>query len=152
LAAAGVRYQVAAFDAGGASPGEGYGLAAAHALGAEPKQVFKTLMALVDGRLWCAVVPVSGELDLKAAARAAGGKKATMAPPAQAERATGYVVGGISPLGQRRRHPTIVDRSALGLEQMLVSAGARGLDVALAPRDLVRLTGAVVDGIGREGR
>ncbi len=106
--------------------------------------MFKTLLADVDGRLVVAICPVTAQLDLKAVAAAVGGKKARMADPAAAERATGYVVGGISPLGQRKRLPTVVDASASGLAAVLVSAGRRGVDVELAPADLVRLTAAVV--------
>jgi Cys-tRNA(Pro)/Cys-tRNA(Cys) deacylase len=111
--------------------------------------VYKTLLAVVDGRLTVAVVPVADRLDLKALATAVDGKRAELAEPAVAERATGYVVGGISPLGQRRRLPTVVDASASGHERVLVSAGRRGLDVELAPADLVRLTGAVLAPIAR---
>jgi Cys-tRNA(Pro)/Cys-tRNA(Cys) deacylase len=120
----------------------GYGEAAVAALGADPRQVFKTLLARVDGALTVAVVPVAGMLDLKALAAAAGGRKALMAEPADAERATGYVVGGISPLGQRKALPTVVDDSALQFATVMVSAGRRGLQVELAPADLVRLTRA----------
>lgn len=127
-----------------------YGLEAAEALGVAPERVFKTLLARVDGRLVVAVVPVSGNLDLKALAAAAGGKRAEMAEPAEAERSTGYVVGGISPLGQRRALPTIVDSTAADHDEVLVSAGRRGLDVALAPADLVRLTRATLAPIGRD--
>jgi Cys-tRNA(Pro)/Cys-tRNA(Cys) deacylase len=147
----GVPYQVEAFkpERASAGVGEGYGQAAARALGADPDTVFKTLMVKIDGRLWCAVVPVSRNLDFKAAARAAAGKSAALAAVTEAERATGYVVGGISPLGQRTRHPTLIDSSAESLPQMLVSAGGRGLDVRLDPRDLARLTGATFAPIGR---
>jgi len=96
-----------------------------------------------------AVVPVTGELDLKALAAAVGGKRATMAEPAAAERATGYVVGGISPLGQRKRLTAVVDSSALDHATVLVSAGRRGMDVELAPADLLALTGATTARIGR---
>jgi Cys-tRNA(Pro)/Cys-tRNA(Cys) deacylase len=126
-----------------------YGLEAATALGKDPRTVFKTLVALVDGALTVAVVPVDARLDLKALAAACGGKRADMADPAAAERATGYVVGGISPLGQRRRLATVVDASALAFDAVLVSAGRRGLDVELSPADLVRLTGAVTAQISR---
>ena len=127
----------------------GHGEAAVAALGADPRQVFKTLVARVDGTLTVAVVPVSGTLDLKALAAAAGGRKAAMAAPADAERTTGYVVGGISPLGQRKALPTVVDSSALHFPTVLVSAGRRGLQVELAPADLVRLTRARTAPIGR---
>ncbi|NPC95366.1 Cys-tRNA(Pro) deacylase [Nocardioides sp. zg-DK7169] len=128
---------------------ESFGLEAAAALGLDPAQVFKTLLAEVDGTLAVAVVPVSGQLDLKALARALGGSRATMAAPAAAERATGYVVGGISPIGQRRAHPTVVDESALEHPVVYVSGGRRGLDLGLAPDDLVRVTDAVTAPIGR---
>ncbi len=118
----------------------GHGEAAVAALDADPRQVFKTLVARVDGVLSVAVVPVSGTLDLKALAAAAGGRRAAMADPADAERATGYVVGGISPLGQRKALATVVDDSALDFATVMVSAGRRGLQVELAPADLVRLT------------
>lgn len=127
----------------------GYGEAAVAALGADPRQVFKTLLARVDGALTVAVVPVAGMLDLKALAAAVGGRKAVMAEPADAERTTGYVVGGISPLGQRKALPTVVDDSALQFGTVMVSAGKRGLQVELAPADLVRLTRARTAPIGR---
>jgi Cys-tRNA(Pro)/Cys-tRNA(Cys) deacylase len=146
LERAGVRHTVRAYehDATSAQAAGGYGLEAATALGVDPARVLKTLLAEVDGRLVVAVCPVTAQLDLKAVAAAVGGKRARMADPAAAERATGYVVGGISPLGQRRRLPTVVDASALEHAGVLVSAGRRGVDVELAPQDLVRLTGAVV--------
>ena len=127
----------------------GYGLEAAQVLGVPPEQVFKTLMTSVDGVLTVAVVPVTGKLDLKALAGAVGGKKAVMADKAAAERATGYVVGGISPLGQKTAHPTVVDETVELFDTVLVSGGRRGLDVELAPTDLVRLTDAVVADIAR---
>jgi Cys-tRNA(Pro)/Cys-tRNA(Cys) deacylase len=111
--------------------------------------MLKTLLAEVDGRLVCGVVPVSGSLDLKALAAAVGGKRGVMADPAVAERSTGYVVGGISPLGQRTPLPTVVDESAELFDTVVVSAGRRGLSIELAPADLVRLTGAVVAGVAR---
>ncbi|MDJ0344535.1 Cys-tRNA(Pro) deacylase [Streptomyces sp. H10-C2] len=126
-----------------------YGDEAAEALGTAPERVFKTLVADVDGALTVAVVPVAGSLDLKALAAAVGGKRAAMADPAAAERTTGYVRGGISPLGQRKRLPTVVDASALTYPTVFVSAGKRGLEVELAPGDLVRLTGAVTAPVGR---
>lgn len=126
-----------------------YGRAVAAALGVPPERLFKTLVADVAGTLAVAVLPVAGDLDLKALAAALGGRKATLADRAAAERATGYVRGGISPLGQRRRLPTIVDESASGFDTILVSAGRRGLQAELAPADLVRLTGATVARIAR---
>jgi Cys-tRNA(Pro)/Cys-tRNA(Cys) deacylase len=128
---------------------ESYGDEAATVLGVDADRVFKTLLAEVDGVLTVAVVPVSGHLDLKALARAVGGRKASMADPKVAERSTGYVVGGISPLGQKRPHPTVVDATALDHPTVFVSAGRRGLEVELAPGDLVRLTAAVTAPIGR---
>ncbi|WP_428963578.1 Cys-tRNA(Pro) deacylase [Micromonospora fluostatini] len=119
-----------------------YGALVAAALGVPPGRLFKTLVAEVDGALVVAVVPVGGDLDLKALAAAVGGKRAALADRAAAERATGYVRGGISPLGQRRRLPTVVDSSALAHETVYVSAGRRGLQVELAPQDLVTLTAA----------
>jgi Cys-tRNA(Pro)/Cys-tRNA(Cys) deacylase len=124
-----------------------YGALVAKALGIEPERVFKTLIADVDGALVVAVVPVTGELDLKALAQAAGGKRAGLAERAAAERSSGYVRGGISPLGQRKKLPTVVDSSALALDRMFISAGRRGLQVAVAPADLIRLTDAVTAAI-----
>lgn len=148
LAAAGVEHTVHPYEHDHSSP-LGYGLEAARALDVEPERVFKTLMAVVDGELTVAVVPVTCTLDLKALAAARGKKKAQMAEVAAAERATGYVAGGISPLGQRHDHPTVLDESAEIFDTVLVSGGRRGLDVELAPADLVRLTGAVVADIAR---
>lgn len=121
-----------------------YGAEAAAALGVDPARLFKTLVAAVDGALAVGVVPVTGSLDLKALAAALGGKRAAMADPAAAERATGYVTGGISPLGLRSRLPVALDASALDWPTVYVSAGRRGLQVELAPADLVLVTGAVV--------
>jgi Cys-tRNA(Pro)/Cys-tRNA(Cys) deacylase len=122
-----------------------YGLEAADALGLPPGQVFKTLVAAVDGgTLAVGVVPVDRQLDLKALAAAVGGKRAAMAEVSAAERATGYVAGGISPVGQRRRLPVVIDASALSLGTLLVSAGRRGLEIELAPGDLVAATGGRV--------
>jgi Cys-tRNA(Pro)/Cys-tRNA(Cys) deacylase len=122
---------------------EAYGEEAAEALGVAANRIFKTLIASVDGRLVCGVVPVAGHLDLKALAAAVGGKRAAMADPASAVRATGYVVGGISPLGQKTHLPVVVDRSAELFETVYVSAGRRGLQVELAPADLITATSAV---------
>lgn len=119
-----------------------YGAAVADALGVPPERVFKTLVTEVDGSLVVAVVPVSGDVDLKALAAAVGGKRATLADRQVAERATGYVRGGISPLGQRKSLPTVVDSSACAFDTIYVSAGRRGLQVELAPDDLIRLTRA----------
>lgn len=130
---------------------EAYGDEAAAALGIPPARIFKTLIATVDGKLGCAVVPVAGRLDLKAFAAALGGKKAELADPAAAARATGYVVGGISPLGQKSRLPVVLDGSAEAFETVYVSAGRRGLQVQLAPADLIRLTDARLAAISTGG-
>lgn len=114
------------------------------ALDADPRRVFKTLVAVVDGVLTVAVVPVATQLDLKALAGAVGGKKAALAPVADAERSSGYVAGGISPIGQRKRLRTVVDSSAPAWPSVFVSAGRRGLQVELTPADLVAATGASV--------
>lgn len=121
-----------------------FGDEAAAALGVDPGRIFKTLIATVEGKLACAVVPVAARLDLKAFAAALGGKRAELADPAAAARATGYVVGGISPLGQRSRLSVVVDVSAESFETVFVSAGRRGLQVELAPTDLVRVTRGVL--------
>ncbi len=118
-----------------------YGLEAAERLGVDPAAVFKTLVAEVDGRLVVAVVPVAARLDLKALATAAGGRKAVMADTADAERATGYVVGGISPLGHRKRLPVFLDESMCDRTTVFVSAGRRGLELELTPADLAALSG-----------
>jgi Cys-tRNA(Pro)/Cys-tRNA(Cys) deacylase len=128
-----------------------YGLEAAAALGVEPSRVFKTLVADVDGRLALAVVPVTGELDLKRFAAALGGRAATLADPATAERATGYVVGGISPIGGRRSLPVVLDASVDEHATVLVSAGRRGLQVELSPADLARHVNASRARIARTG-
>jgi Cys-tRNA(Pro)/Cys-tRNA(Cys) deacylase len=115
---------------------------AAEALDLDPATVFKTLLAEVDGASTVAIVPVTGQLDLKGLAAARGGKRARMMEVAAAERMTGYVAGGISPLGQRKALPTVIDASAEGLATIYVSGGQRGLDIGIAPADLLRLTGA----------
>jgi Cys-tRNA(Pro)/Cys-tRNA(Cys) deacylase len=154
LSRAKVAHTVHAFEVGDRSR-EGrdrigsFGAEAADALGVDVARVFKTLVAQVDAVLWVAVVPVPAQLDLKALATAAGGKRAVLANLADAERATGYVAGGISPLGQRRRLPTVVDASALDHPTVFVSGGRRGLDIELAGADLVRLTGARTAPIAR---
>ncbi|HET9383217.1 MAG TPA: Cys-tRNA(Pro) deacylase [Streptomyces sp.] len=147
LTAAGVAYTVHSYDHDPAHPS--YGEEAAEAMGVSPERVFKTLVADVDGVLTVAVVPVAGQLDLKALAAAAGGKRAAMADPALAERTTGYVRGGISPLGQRKRLRTVLDASASAHDTICVSAGRRGLEVELSPHDLAKLTDAVLAPIGR---
>lgn len=149
LERAGVPHTVHPYDHD-AGNDVGYGLEAARVLGIPAEQVFKTLMAVVDGTLTVAVVPVTGKLDLKKLAAAVGGKKAVMAEKPAAERATGYVVGGISPLGQKTAHPTVVDETVELFDTVYVSGGRRGLDVGLAPADLVRLTEATVADIARD--
>ncbi len=124
-----------------------YGLEASEALGVPPGRVFKTLVAAVDGALAVGVVPVHRQLDLKALAAAVGGKKAVLAEVAAAERATGYVAGGISPVGQKRRLPVVVDESALELATMFCSAGRRGLEIEIVPAELIRAAGAKVAAI-----
>jgi Cys-tRNA(Pro)/Cys-tRNA(Cys) deacylase len=126
-----------------------YGLEASQALGVPPERVFKTIVVNVDGALAVGVVPVSGRLDHKALAAAVGGKKASIADTAGAERATGYVAGGISPVGQRTPLPMVIDSSALGFATVFCSGGRRGLEIELAPADLVRATGAAVGDIAR---
>lgn len=127
-----------------------YGVAVAQAIGQEVDRVFKTLVAEVDGeRLVVGVVPVAARLDLKALAAAFGGRRAEMADPARAERATGYVVGGISPLGQRRTLPTVIDETVELFDTVFVSGGRRGLQIEIAPGDLIRLTGAETAPIAR---
>jgi Cys-tRNA(Pro)/Cys-tRNA(Cys) deacylase len=129
----------------GVAVGEGdYATAVAAAVGRPPAQLYKTLVANVDGALGVFVVPADRQLDLRAA-----GKRAELAGRAEAERATGYVVGGISPLGQRKRLPTTIDASVYDWETILVSAGRRGLQIELAPTDLIALTGARVAEIAR---
>ncbi|MFD3993721.1 Cys-tRNA(Pro) deacylase [Streptomyces sp. NPDC058583] len=147
LTAAGTAFTLHAYEHDPASPS--YGEEAAEALGVSPDRVFKTLVADVDGELTVAVVPVAGQLDLKALASAVGGKRAAMADPAAAERTTGYVRGGISPLGQRKRLRTVLDASASDHASICISAGRRGLEVELSPADLAALTSAVVAPIGR---
>ncbi|MCT9144043.1 Cys-tRNA(Pro) deacylase [Streptomyces violarus] len=147
LTTAGVDFTVHSYDHDPAHPS--YGEEAAEAMGVSPDRVFKTLVADVDGTLTVAVVPVAGQLDLKALASAVGGKRATMADPTLAERTTGYVRGGISPLGQRKRLPTVLDASASSHPTICVSAGRRGLEVELAPQALAKLTEAVLAPVSR---
>lgn len=126
-----------------------YGLEAAAALGLAPEVVFKTLLAEADGELVVGVVPVAGQLDLKALAAAVGAKRTVMADPSVAARVTGYVVGGISPIGQKKRLRTVLDESAVEHDQVYVSGGRRGLDLGLRPDDLVAVTGARTAAISR---
>ncbi len=147
LSRAGIAYVLHPYDHDPAA--ESYGTEAAQALEVPPHRVFKTLLAEVDGNLTVAVLPVSTVLDLKALAAAVGGKRAVLAEPATAERISGYVIGGISPVGLRRALPTIVDGSALDLPTVFVSGGRRGLDVELDPEDLIQVTRARTAPIGR---
>jgi Cys-tRNA(Pro)/Cys-tRNA(Cys) deacylase len=126
---------------------ESYGTEAAEQLGVDPRQLFKTLIAATASGLVCAVVPVAKRLDLKALAAAVGARKAELADPGQAQRATGYVLGGISPLGQRTRIPVLIDESVLSFDAVYVSAGKRGLQLRLAPADLISVAGATVAAI-----
>jgi len=120
----------------------GYGNEAAEKLGVDPARIFKTLVVSVDGKtLAVGVVPVTGMLSMKLVAKAAGGKKAVMADPQEVQRRTGYVLGGVSPLGQKNRLKTFIDASADGFDTIYVSAGRRGLEIELSPADLARLTG-----------
>jgi Cys-tRNA(Pro)/Cys-tRNA(Cys) deacylase len=148
LTAAGIAYSVHPYehDPGAAS----YGLEAAEALGVEPERVFKTLLADTDQGIVVGVVPVTGMLDLKALAAAVGAKRASMADPGVAERRTGYVVGGISPVGQKTAHVTVVDETAQLFETVFVSGGKRGLDIELSPADLLVATGAVFASIAKD--
>ena len=140
---AGIEYRLREYE--GVELGDGdYALGVAEALGEPAGRLFKTLVASVDGRLEVFIVPADRQLDLRAA-----GKRVTLAGRAEAERATGYVVGGISPLGQRKRLPTTIDAAVFEWETILVSAGKRGLQLELAPADLVRLTEATVADVAR---
>ncbi|MGA2529917.1 MAG: Cys-tRNA(Pro) deacylase [Acidimicrobiales bacterium] len=130
-------------------PAAPFGLEAAQALGVEAERVFKTLVVSLLGRFAVAVIPVSCELDLKAMARALGAKKVVMAEPSEAERVTGYVIGGISPLGQKRRLATVVDKSASSWPTVFVSGGQRGVELELAPSDLLVLTTASLAPVAR---
>jgi Cys-tRNA(Pro)/Cys-tRNA(Cys) deacylase len=147
--AAGIAFELARYEHD--SRAEAYGLEAADALGVPPARVFKTLVAkLDDDRLATAIVPVDRQLDLKALARTLGARRAAMALPDEAERATGYVVGGISPLGQKRSLATAIDESASDHETIYVSAGRRGLEIVLDPADLATLTDATLASIARD--
>lgn len=147
LTAAGVTFTQHAYEHDPSA--RSFGLEAAHVLGLPAEQVFKTLLVDTGAGLAVAVVPVVGQLDLKAMAAALGVKRVVMADPIVAQRSSGYVVGGISPVGQKRALPTVVDESADLFEVVYVSGGRRGLDLGLSPADLVRVTDAVVADIGR---
>ena len=140
------QYAHEAHPHGGAA---GYGVEAADKLGLDPDRVFKTLLADADGTLVVAVVPVSGHLDLKALATAVGAKKAVMADPRTAERKTGYVLGGISPVGQKSRLVTVIDETAELYDTVFVSGGRRGFDLELSPADLIAVTCATVAALAR---
>ena len=148
LSKLGIRYTIHRYPHDPRHPS--YGQEASEALGVPPDRVFKTLIADVDGQLTVAVVPVAGSLDLKALAVAVGGKKAGMADRAEAERASGYVTGGITAIGLRRRLPVVLDESALRHATVFCSAGQRGLEIELAPADLVAAAGARTAPIARD--
>lgn len=150
LTAAGIAFTAHAYDHEGGSTD--FGMEAAAKLGVDPARVFKTLVAETDAGLVVGIVPVSGMLDLKALAGAVGAKRAAMADRSLAERKTGYVLGGISPIGQRSRLRTVIDASALEHATILVSGGRRGLDLELDPRDLLAITDGVAAVIRRSGR
>lgn len=147
LSRAGIGFSIHTYEHDPAA--KSYGLEAAEALGLAVEQVFKTLLVEVDAKLTVGVIPVDKQLDLKAVAAAVGGKKATMADPAAAERTTGYVVGGISPIGQKRALPTVLDSTATTHERIYVSGGRRGFDIGLSPADLITITKAKTAPIAR---
>lgn len=149
LAAAGIPFTLHPYEHDPAAPS--YGLEAAEALGVDPERVFKTLLADTELGIVVGVVPVTGMLDLKALAAAVGAKRAGMADPAVAVRRTGYVVGGISPIGQKTQHVTVVDETAQLFDTVFVSGGRRGLDVELGPADLLAATGGTYAAIAKEG-
>ena len=148
LAAAGIRFLPHAYAHDPANTN--FGTEAATMLGLDPEQVFKTLLADVDGSLVVAIVPVTGMLDLRALARAVGGKKGVMADPAVAQRKTGYIVGGISPIGQKTPHPTVLDETAELYASIFVSGGRRGFDIELAPADLLAVTNGRIAAIAKD--
>ena len=148
LDSAGIDYTPHAYDHDAANTN--FGQEAADVLGVDAEQVFKTLLADVDGALVVAIVPVSGKLDLKALASAVGGKKASMADPALAQKRTGYIVGGISPIGQKTAHTTVLDETAELFDTIFVSGGRRGFDIELAPADLLAITSGSIAAIARD--
>jgi len=147
LTAAGIPFTEHAYDHDPAN--RNFGEEAANVLGLHPEQVFKTLMVDVDGSLAVAIVPVTGKLDLGALAAAVHGKRATMADPTLAQRRTGYLVGGISPIAQKTALPTVLDETAELFDTVYVSGGKRGFDIELAPADLIAITRATVAAIAR---
>ncbi|MGO1594408.1 MAG: Cys-tRNA(Pro) deacylase [Ancrocorticia sp.] len=151
LEAAGVEYELVEYEHS-EHQDHGYALDTAKVLGLDPATIFKTLMAVVDGKPTCAVVPATGMLNLKSLAKAAGGKRAEMMDPAKAEKLTGYVTGGISPLGQRTRSATFIDASAEQHKAILVSGGKRTLSVSIAPADLADLASATFSPISDKSR
>jgi Cys-tRNA(Pro)/Cys-tRNA(Cys) deacylase len=148
LKAAGIPFAEHAYEHDPAN--RSFGEEAATVLGLDPEQVFKTLMVDVDGSLTVAIVPVTGKLDLGSLAAAVHGKRATMADPAVAERKTGYLVGGISPIGQKTKLPTVLDETAELFDTVFVSGGKRGFDIELAPSDLITITSAIVAAVARD--
>ncbi|WEV72881.1 Cys-tRNA(Pro) deacylase [Bifidobacterium sp. ESL0790] len=148
LTEAGIPFKIYEYEHSSDHMSEGYGLEGAEKLGIDPHQAFKTLMADTGSERVIGVVPVSGHLDMKDLAAAVGAKKAAMADPKVAQRESGYVVGGISPLGQRTKHQTVIDESAMDFDEILVSGGKRGFSVGVNPHDLVKVLGAKVAKIG----
>lgn len=147
LDSAGIPYELIEYTM--QSHEDGYGQAVVDATGQAPEQVFKTLMVMHERTLVAAMVPVAAKLDLKAVARALGVKNVQMAPPAQAERASGYKVGGICALGQRQPHHSLLDVSAMNFDKVYISGGQRGLEIGIAPQDLVDTTQADIVEIAR---
>lgn len=148
LERAGIEFRTVEYEHSSEHMDDGYGIEAAEKLGLDPKRIFKTLLADTGAERVVGIVPVSGHLDMKALASAVGAKKAGMADPKQAQRETGYVLGGISPLGQRVRHRTVLDSSALAYPEILVSGGKRGFDIVIDPRELLRILKASSAEIG----
>ncbi|WP_137129711.1 Cys-tRNA(Pro) deacylase [Rhizobium sp. FY34] len=149
LAKAGIAFTAHSYDY---DPGaERIGLQAAEAIGEEPHRVLKTLMAEVDGRPVCVVVPSDREVSMKKLAAAFGGKSAAMMKPASAEKTTGYVVGGISPFGQKKNVPTAIEATALSEPLVYVNGGQRGLQLRLSPTDAARFLDAIIAAVIAEG-
>lgn len=142
LEQAGIRFELRSYDYD--PDADSIGQAAASALGVEPAQVLKTLMVLIDGKAACAIAPSDGEVSMKRVAAALGAKSATMMRPADAERLTGYKVGGISPFGQTKRVPVVIDETALLWDAIFINGGHRGLQVFLAGEDAASALEAVV--------